>query len=229
MTPDPVVLRHDDPIAVAIHKMAVGGFRHIPIVEDGRPTGVVTARDVFHHLARRRSMRRREPAARRRPRPGPHLGGPPGPCRRGGRRRAGARRDRAGARPGARRRRLRDRRPDRAGLRRRRRDRAARASAARRCWRVGQHDDVELRKQALAAGATEVLAYRKLFEDGPAHGRGAGSAIAVAATAMTGARRPTGDPGARATRSAWLEPRELGRARGPRRAARRGRAGPAAT
>jgi len=51
MTPDPVVLRHDDPIAVAIHKMAVGGFRHIPIVEDGRPMGVVTARDVFHHLA----------------------------------------------------------------------------------------------------------------------------------------------------------------------------------
>lgn len=51
MTRDPVVLRHDDPIAVAIHKMAVGGFRHIPIVEDGRPTGVVTARDIFHHLA----------------------------------------------------------------------------------------------------------------------------------------------------------------------------------
>ncbi len=52
MTHDPVVLRHDDAIAVAIHKMAVGGFRHIPIVEDGRPTGVVTARDVFAHLAR---------------------------------------------------------------------------------------------------------------------------------------------------------------------------------
>ena len=51
MTPDPVVLRHDDPIAIAIHKMAVGGFRHIPIIQDGRPTGVVTARDVFHHLA----------------------------------------------------------------------------------------------------------------------------------------------------------------------------------
>ena len=51
MTPDPVVLRHDDPIAIAIHKMAVGGFRHIPIIEDDRPTGVVTARDVFHHLA----------------------------------------------------------------------------------------------------------------------------------------------------------------------------------
>ena len=33
---------------------------------------------------------------------------------------------------------------------------------------VGQHDDVELRKQALIAGAWKVLAYRKLFEDGPA-------------------------------------------------------------
>jgi CBS domain-containing protein len=53
MTRDPVVLRHDDPIAVAIHKMAVGGFRHVPIVEDGRPIGVVSARDVFRHIASR--------------------------------------------------------------------------------------------------------------------------------------------------------------------------------
>lgn len=51
MTPDPVVLQHDDPVAVAIHKMAVGEFRHVPIVEDGRPVGVVSARDVFRHLA----------------------------------------------------------------------------------------------------------------------------------------------------------------------------------
>lgn len=33
---------------------------------------------------------------------------------------------------------------------------------------VGQHDDVDLRKRALAAGADRVYAYRKLFEDGPA-------------------------------------------------------------
>ena len=51
MTPKPVTLRHDDPIALAIHRMAVGGFRHIPILQNGKPTGVVTARDVFHHLA----------------------------------------------------------------------------------------------------------------------------------------------------------------------------------
>ncbi len=51
MTPDPVVLRHDDTLAVAIHKMAIGEFRHIPIVRDGRPIGVVSAADVFRHLA----------------------------------------------------------------------------------------------------------------------------------------------------------------------------------
>lgn len=50
MTPDPVVLRHDDTLAVAINKMAVGGFRHIPIVDDGVPTGVVAAADLFRHL-----------------------------------------------------------------------------------------------------------------------------------------------------------------------------------
>ena len=52
MTPDPVVLRPDDTIAVAIHKMAIGEFRHIPVVDDGRPIGVVAAVDVFRHLVR---------------------------------------------------------------------------------------------------------------------------------------------------------------------------------
>ena len=33
---------------------------------------------------------------------------------------------------------------------------------------VGQHDDLEGRKRALARGADRVLAYRKLFDDGPA-------------------------------------------------------------
>jgi CBS domain-containing protein len=50
MTPDPVVLRPDDSLAVAIHKMAVGGFRHIPVVDGDRPVGVVGAKDVFDHI-----------------------------------------------------------------------------------------------------------------------------------------------------------------------------------
>jgi DNA-binding response OmpR family regulator len=32
---------------------------------------------------------------------------------------------------------------------------------------VGQHEDVDLRKAALAAGARRVLSYNKLFSDGP--------------------------------------------------------------
>ncbi len=51
MTHDPVVLRRGDPVAVAINKMAVGGFRHVPIMDGPRPIGVVSARDVFRHLA----------------------------------------------------------------------------------------------------------------------------------------------------------------------------------
>jgi hypothetical protein len=30
--------------------MAVGGFRHIPLVIDGQATGIVSARDVFKHI-----------------------------------------------------------------------------------------------------------------------------------------------------------------------------------
>ncbi len=50
MTADPVVLRPDDSVAVAIHKMAVGGFRHIPLVIDGQATGIVSARDLFRYI-----------------------------------------------------------------------------------------------------------------------------------------------------------------------------------
>lgn len=45
---------------------------------------------------------------------------------------------------------------------------AAAAAAGARVLAVGQHDDHEGRKAARAAGAEQVLAYRKLFEDGPA-------------------------------------------------------------
>jgi hypothetical protein len=41
-------------------------------------------------------------------------------------------------------------------------------TAGARVLAVGQHDDLDLRKQALARGAERVFAYRKLFEAGPA-------------------------------------------------------------
>jgi DNA-binding NarL/FixJ family response regulator len=40
------------------------------------------------------------------------------------------------------------------------------ADAGRRVLAVGQHDDAQLRRRALAAGADKVHPYRRLFEDG---------------------------------------------------------------
>jgi DNA-binding NarL/FixJ family response regulator len=44
---------------------------------------------------------------------------------------------------------------------------AAAHAAGRRILAVGQHDDAELRRRAVAAGADRVHPYRRLFEDGP--------------------------------------------------------------
>jgi CBS domain-containing protein len=51
MTADPVFLRDDDNIAVAINKMALGGFRHIPLLEGSTPVSVVAVADVFQRIA----------------------------------------------------------------------------------------------------------------------------------------------------------------------------------
>jgi 2-oxoglutarate ferredoxin oxidoreductase subunit beta len=53
MTPDPVTLRGDMPIAQALNMMSVQGFRHLPLVDDqGRPTGILSFRDVVTFLNR---------------------------------------------------------------------------------------------------------------------------------------------------------------------------------
>jgi CBS domain-containing protein len=51
MTPDPVICRDRDTIAVALHKMSVGGFRHIPLVTRDRDALVVSIQDVFRHIS----------------------------------------------------------------------------------------------------------------------------------------------------------------------------------
>ncbi len=51
MTADPVFLRDNDNIAVAINKMSVGGFRHIPLLQGGTPTAVVSISDVFARIS----------------------------------------------------------------------------------------------------------------------------------------------------------------------------------
>ncbi len=46
MTPVPETLTAQDGLAYALNRMAVGGFRHIPIEGDEKPVGVVSARDI---------------------------------------------------------------------------------------------------------------------------------------------------------------------------------------
>ncbi len=51
MTPDPECLTLDDGIAYALNKMSVGGFRHVPLIDDlGRPTGMIAMRHIVEFL-----------------------------------------------------------------------------------------------------------------------------------------------------------------------------------
>ncbi len=51
MTRDPLTLPADANVAFALSKMVLEGFRHIPLVDDdGRPTAVVSMRNLIEYL-----------------------------------------------------------------------------------------------------------------------------------------------------------------------------------
>jgi len=51
MTPDPETVPHEASVAWVINQMAVGGYRHVPVVDDeGRPVFVISVRDVVELL-----------------------------------------------------------------------------------------------------------------------------------------------------------------------------------
>jgi CBS domain-containing protein len=47
MTANPRTIAPDRPFGHALHLMHEGGFRHVPVVDNGRPLGVVSARDAL--------------------------------------------------------------------------------------------------------------------------------------------------------------------------------------
>ncbi|ATE59562.1 CBS domain-containing protein [Thauera sinica] len=47
MTANPQTVAPDRPLGHAMHLMTEGGFRHVPVVVDGRPIGMVSARDAL--------------------------------------------------------------------------------------------------------------------------------------------------------------------------------------
>ena len=47
MTANPQTISPDKPFGHAMHMMFEGGFRHVPVVENGVPLGMVSARDAL--------------------------------------------------------------------------------------------------------------------------------------------------------------------------------------
>jgi len=47
MTRNPRTIHPDKPFAHALEMMHEGSFRHVPVVEDGRPVGMVSVRDAL--------------------------------------------------------------------------------------------------------------------------------------------------------------------------------------
>jgi len=48
MTPDPVSLQPDDSVAFVLNAMHIGGYRHVPVVDDrNRPLAVVSVKDII--------------------------------------------------------------------------------------------------------------------------------------------------------------------------------------
>lgn len=47
MTVNPRTIAPDRPFGHALHLMYEGEFRHVPVVEDGRPLGMVSSRDAL--------------------------------------------------------------------------------------------------------------------------------------------------------------------------------------
>jgi CBS domain-containing protein len=52
MTRHPEAVKPGDSLAFALHKMDIGGYRHMPVVQDGVPVGVLSVRDMLRHITR---------------------------------------------------------------------------------------------------------------------------------------------------------------------------------
>ncbi len=53
MTENPEYLRTTDAIAYALNKMSVGGYRHVPLVDNARvPVGIISVKDIVGYIVR---------------------------------------------------------------------------------------------------------------------------------------------------------------------------------
>lgn len=47
MTPEPDTVGPDDLASLALERMRTSGYRHVPVVEDGKVVGIVSLRDLY--------------------------------------------------------------------------------------------------------------------------------------------------------------------------------------
>ena len=50
MTAHPETVTAKDTLAFALHKMDIGGYRHLPVLSEGVPAGVISVRDLVRHM-----------------------------------------------------------------------------------------------------------------------------------------------------------------------------------
>ncbi len=50
MTPNPETIKQTDTLGFALHKMDIGGYRHLPVLKDGQPLGMISVRDMLRHI-----------------------------------------------------------------------------------------------------------------------------------------------------------------------------------
>lgn len=50
MTSNPITVHPKDPIAMAIKRMQKGGYRHLPVVIDEKPVGILSVKRIVHYL-----------------------------------------------------------------------------------------------------------------------------------------------------------------------------------
>jgi CBS domain-containing protein len=50
MTPNPAVINADDKVAFAMHKMDLGGYRHLPVMDGDQAVSVISIRDILKYL-----------------------------------------------------------------------------------------------------------------------------------------------------------------------------------
>jgi CBS domain-containing protein len=50
MTPNPVTVHPKDSISCAIKRMQKGGYRHLPVVIEDKPVGILSVKRIVHYL-----------------------------------------------------------------------------------------------------------------------------------------------------------------------------------